>query len=264
MSSIAIAPSDPLTIYLGTGGAGLWSSSDGGMSWQKATDGVGGWQTIDNLTVDPTNPATVYTALPSVGVFVSRDRGRTWTNINNGAIPLQSFGSSVAIDPTDPSTLYLRAFKTYVSRNSGQTWSVIPAVSGSIIVGSESTLFVWSDSQVLRSDNRGGTWVQATNGLPALSPYQFIAMMRREPADGSLYLVVTTVTTTGPHTHEIYRSTDDGAFWTKLSSLSQGLSIRSLGTSVNRVYAGTNAGVYEMELPPLEPAGPRRRTVRRP
>ncbi len=49
-----------------------------------------------------------------------------------------------------------------------------------------------------------------------LSP-QFISLMRRDPADGGLTLMVTTVGSTGPHTYELYRSVDDGNSWTKLS-----------------------------------------------
>lgn len=260
MSSMAIAPSDPLTIYLGTGGAGLWSSSDGGVSWQKAADDIGGWQTIDNLAIDPTNPAVLYAALPSVGVFVSRDRGRTWTNINNGIIPSQGFGGSVIVHPSTPSTLYVRGFKSYVSRDYGQTWNEMAGVSGNIVVGSGSTLFVWSDRQILRSDDGGASWTRATAGLPALDPGQFISTVRREAADGALYLVITTVGTTGPHTYEIYRSMDEGGYWTRLNALPRGVTVGSIGTAENRVFVGTNVGVYEMEL---TPPGPRRRGVRR-
>jgi len=94
VGALAVAPSDPKVIYVGTGeadmrsdiaqGAGLFRSSDSGRSWQPI--GLDDSQQIGRILVDPTNPDAVlvaalghpYGANEARGVFRSIDGGKTW------------------------------------------------------------------------------------------------------------------------------------------------------------------------------------------
>src|SRR5580698_4409172 len=70
IGSVAIAPSDTETVYVGTGeannrqsssiGDGMWGSTDGGKTWTHL--GLDDTQSIARIVVDPTNPKTVYVA----------------------------------------------------------------------------------------------------------------------------------------------------------------------------------------------------------
>ena len=92
--AIAVAPSDPNVIYVGTGeanirgnvqpGNGIYKSTDAGKSWKHVLDQEG---QIGKIVVHPTNPDVAFAALlghafgpnPERGVYRTLDGGRTWT-----------------------------------------------------------------------------------------------------------------------------------------------------------------------------------------
>src|SRR5579884_3359517 len=113
VGAIAVAPSDPNVIYVGTGeadwredltsGDGMWRSTDGGRSWRHL--GLDNTRHIAVVRVHPANPDVVWVAAmghafgpnPTRGVFRSTDGGTTWQRVlfvddSTGAIDL-------ALDP---------------------------------------------------------------------------------------------------------------------------------------------------------------------
>jgi photosystem II stability/assembly factor-like uncharacterized protein len=94
IGAIAVAPSDPNTIYVGTGeadmrdsiqfGDGVYRSNDGGKTWKHV--GLEGTKQIGRIIVDPKNSNLVYVAAlgnaygPNAdrGVFRTHDGGVTW------------------------------------------------------------------------------------------------------------------------------------------------------------------------------------------
>ncbi|HXR98291.1 MAG TPA: hypothetical protein VN709_10670 [Terriglobales bacterium] len=120
IGAMAIAPSDPKIMYVGTGdsdprntvttGEGMYKSSDGGKTWQFV--GLGDTHIISWIVIDPQNPDVVYAAAlghlfgpnPDRGVFKSTDGGQNWKKIlfvdnNTGAITL-------AMNPGNPQVIY--------------------------------------------------------------------------------------------------------------------------------------------------------------
>ena len=95
IGALAVAPSAPDTIYVGSGestlrdsmgyGNGMYKSTDAGKTWTHI--GLDDTQHIGKIAVDPKNPNVVfvaaighlYAANPDRGVFRSRDGGKTWT-----------------------------------------------------------------------------------------------------------------------------------------------------------------------------------------
>ena len=109
VGAVAIAPSNPDVVYIGTGeseirgniiqGDGAYKSTDGGKTWTHI--GLTETQVISKIRVHPTNPDLVYVAAfghhaapnPERGVFRSKDGGKTWDKIlfrdnKTGAIEL--------------------------------------------------------------------------------------------------------------------------------------------------------------------------------
>src|SRR6201999_147568 len=87
IAGIALAPSDPATLYaLGSNTPGLTGcavvesisrSTDGGASWSKADTALKGSKIV-SLAVDPLDARTVY-AQTSRGLMKSTDGGVTWS-----------------------------------------------------------------------------------------------------------------------------------------------------------------------------------------
>jgi photosystem II stability/assembly factor-like uncharacterized protein len=125
VGALAIAPSNPDVIYVGTGqpqprydvisGDGVFRSSDGGKTWSKL--GLDATRHIGRILVDPRDADTVLVgALGHIfgpnrerGVFRSTDGGRTWTpslfiDENTGVVDLAS-------DPAQPDVVYAAAWQ---------------------------------------------------------------------------------------------------------------------------------------------------------
>jgi photosystem II stability/assembly factor-like uncharacterized protein len=127
IGAIAVAPSNPKVIYVGTGesdiradvitGDGVFRSDDAGKTWHAA--GLADTHTISGIVVDPHDPDIVYASSmghvfkPNAdrGVFKSTDGGKTWHKIlyvddNTGAIDL-------VMDPGNPRVLYASMWQAY-------------------------------------------------------------------------------------------------------------------------------------------------------
>jgi photosystem II stability/assembly factor-like uncharacterized protein len=161
IGDIAIAPSNPDILYVGTGEANNRQSSSFGDGMYRSTDagrtfthiGLRETQSIARIIVHPTNPDIVWVAAvghlfgPNAerGVFKTTNGGSTWTKVlyvdeNTGATEL-------AIDPSNPNLLFAA---TYQRRR-----------TACCFVGGGPGSGLW------RSDNGGDTWTRVTgNGLP--------------------------------------------------------------------------------------------------
>jgi len=161
IGAIAIAPSDPNVIYVGTGegcprgdidfGDGIYKSTDGGKTWKYL--GLADTRHIASIIVDPRNPSIVFVAAlghvygPNTerGVFRSEDGGKTWQKVLykdaiTGAIDL-------SMDPHNSRILFAALWQ--VRRT---PWSLASGGPG---------------SGLYRSTDGGDTWTHLEgHGLP--------------------------------------------------------------------------------------------------
>ncbi len=116
---LVIDPSNPATLYAGTGG-GVFKSTDGGASWSPANNGLNSAY-VTTLTIDPSKPATLY-AGSDRGVYKTTDSGESWSPASNG---LTGYVLTLTIDPSNPATIYAGTWGhgMYKSTNSGRIWN---------------------------------------------------------------------------------------------------------------------------------------------
>jgi len=237
IGAMAVAPSTPDVLYVGSGestprdstgyGNGVYKSADGGRSWTHL--GLEGTQHIGKIAVDPRNPDVVfvaamgslYSANRERGVYRSRDGGRSWEQVlykdeNVGAV-------EVVIDPTNSHVVYAGLWNTR-----RPPWFTYAPTNG-------------PGGGIFKSTDGGATWKALTVGLPkegigrtgiavsASNPRRVYAvvdcLVPETPAAGAPAAPRAAPAAEGrggqqgpPGQGGFFRSDDGGATWARLSS----------------------------------------------
>ena len=163
IGAVALAPSDPNIVWIGTGEANIFRSSQSGIGVYKSVDGGKTWTpmglagtgTIARIAVHPANPDIVYVAASGCewttnaarGVYKTTDGGRTWAKVlyadeGTGAIDLR-------MDPQDPNTLYAALWQRMRKKWNDPRNDAASKSSG-----------------IFKSVDGGATWASANAGLP--------------------------------------------------------------------------------------------------
>jgi len=125
--SIAIAPTSPDTVFVGTapllGRSHIFRTTDAGTSWTDVTGILPDRYPMD-IAIDPSQSSTVYVAFggfDTAHVFKSTDAGTTWDDIT-GILP-DVPATALIVDPVNPSIVYAGTdIGVFVSTNSGGEW----------------------------------------------------------------------------------------------------------------------------------------------
>lgn len=219
VSAVAVAPSDPRVVWVGTGYANIWEgvgfhipvrgrgvyrSRDGGERWSEV--GLAFGESISRIAIHPRDANTAYVAVAGSltreseqrGIYKTTDGGRSWRRVLfvNG----WTGGEDLAIDPTNPSVVYATMQQRALS---GVGLSLRGPGSG-----------------VFKSTDGGETWRRIMKGLPvghlgrctiavsASNPSIFYAVVQYTARDSLM----------PPDRSEwyaLYRSDDGGESWTR-------------------------------------------------
>jgi photosystem II stability/assembly factor-like uncharacterized protein len=205
IGALAVAPSDPNVIYVGTGegiqrpdlstGDGVYKSVDAGKSWTHL--GLRDGQQISAIIVDPHDSARVFVAVlghpygpnEERGVFRSSDGGTTWQKVlykdaDTGAIAL-------AFDPTNSQTIYADLFASRQAPWENGDW-----------FGPNSGLY--------KSTDGGTTWTRLQNGMPA-GPVGRIGFGISASQPSRLFALI------DAKDGGVFRSDDAGQSWRKVN-----------------------------------------------
>jgi photosystem II stability/assembly factor-like uncharacterized protein len=135
ISSVAVAPSDPLTIYVGTNDGNVQVTRDGGTTWTVSTAGLAN-RYITNFAIDrldPTRGLITHSGNSATHVYLTTNAGQTWTSVT-GSLPNMPVNAVVMIDD-GPNHFFIGtdagAFET---TDGGLTWSSSPAGMPNVIV----------------------------------------------------------------------------------------------------------------------------------
>jgi len=129
----------PKTFYIGAAGGGVWKTTNGGITWQSASSGLGS-ETIGDLAVAPSDSQIVWAGTGEKnslrsqywgdGVYKSMDGGKKWAKM--GLADSKSIGR-IIIHPTGADTVYVAALGhlwgpnnergIYKTTDGGKTWT---------------------------------------------------------------------------------------------------------------------------------------------
>ena len=148
MGALAIAPSDTMQVWAGTGeqnsrntiepGGGVYKSTDGGLTWKLM--GLEKTQHIGRIVVNPTNPNIVYVAAlgaawksnPERGLYKTEDGGQTWKLVK--FVSDKAGFIDVALDPKNPNVVWASAWERvrgpYFLRSGGPGSALFKSTDG--------------------------------------------------------------------------------------------------------------------------------------
>jgi len=227
VGALAIAPSDPRILYVGTGqiqarydvasGDGVFRSDDGGKTWRHL--GLEATRAIGRILVDPRDPnVALVAALGHIfgpnrerGVFRTTDGGKTWTHVL--FVDEDTGGADLAADPENPAVIYAALWHV---RNYPWLSYFEPAVG--------------PGSGLYKSADGGRSWSRLRGGLPSGDVGRIGLAAARGGRVWALVDAAAAPDGTGPA--GLYRSDDSGASWTRVNA-TQGLA----GSYMNRLTA---------------------------
>jgi photosystem II stability/assembly factor-like uncharacterized protein len=228
IGAVAVAPSDPKVVWVGTGeandrnssgwGAGVYRSTDAGGSFAPA--GLAKSRTIARVVVHPKDPATAWAAamgdlwVPGGerGLYKTSDAGKTWTRVlgASGAAAEHVGCGDVAVDPANPDVLYAAL---YARRRT--PWSF--AWGTSVTAGQDA-------GGIFKSADGGATWRKLSGGLPPRTGRIGLDVFRKDPR--TVYAIVQTeeggtagIDDVRSKAGGVFRSDDAGATWTRANPL---------------------------------------------
>jgi len=239
IGAVAVAPSDPKVVWVGTGeadnrqssswGDGIYKSVNSGLTWTKM--GLAETRHIGKIVVDPADPNVVWVAAvghlwgsnAERGVYKTTDGGATWQRVlykdeNTGAIDL-------VMDPHDRNIVFAAMYQ-----RQRKGWGFNGGGPG---------------SGIYRTTDGGATWAETGNGLPRTDKGRIgLALSAR---DSRMVYAVVEAEPTGMG--GVFRSTNRGDSWEHLSTMNPRPMYYSRiyldPKDSNRVYLmGSNRGLW--------------------
>jgi photosystem II stability/assembly factor-like uncharacterized protein len=252
ITSLAIDPKQPRTVYLGAAQGGVWRTTDAGGSWQPMTDDAP-TQAIGAVAIDPNNSNIIYAGTGEgnlsgdsffgMGILKSVDGGLTWVNLARETFVGLSF-SNLVIDRQNTNILYASIATgvgggisrnpiagspgIYKSTDSGVSWTnvfkigePIPFRATDIEIDPSdsrilySTFFNSGTTGVFKTTDAGQSWSEVTGGLPRQSVSRVdIGIAPSNP--NVLYASVGS--SSSGDLQGIFRSTNKGGTWASVSN----------------------------------------------
>ncbi len=210
IGDIALAPSNPEVIYVGTGeslkkarnftmpGTGIYRSDDGGEHWKNI--GLSDAWHIGEIVVHPENPDIVLVAVlghfwssnKHRGIFKTIDGGKTWSHVLY--IDEKTGANDITFSLADPNKLY------------ATTWEMHPDVNG-------------AQSGIFTSIDGGTTWQKAVKGITIDDHTGRIGIAAsHQNADKAYAFINQRNRPSDRGAGEIYKTTDGGMTWQKTHS----------------------------------------------
>ncbi len=212
IGDIALAPSNPNIIYVGTGeslrknrnftmsGTGVYRSNNGGKTWQHL--GLENTWHIGEITVHPTNPDIVFVAVlgkfwttgNAKGLYRSTNGGKDWERVLY--VNDNTRANDVVIAPSNPNIIYASMWENDI------TQPLMESVYG-------------QKSSIYKSEDGGTNWQKIANGLPTHNKIGRIGLAVSFQNPNKVYALMDNRDNKRMEAAEVYKTEDGGALWQK-------------------------------------------------
>lgn len=262
--------SQPGVVYAGTQPAGLFRSEDWGQTWAPV-EGLnrhetqptwsmtgGGASSLNSIEIDPREAKRMYAAVSAGGSFVTEDGGETWTIISTTAVPTndKALAWSAEMEREMQGDTPLAAITPPAREVPEGVDPLAIDEMHKMRIDEKQPDRVWTQTHVgvFRSDDRGRTWMDVTDGLPSFHGFP-IAVTKQNP--DAVYVVPLAMSGLYDNFRvadgqlAVYRTTDAGSSWQPMTNglpgphdyqsvYREGLSTD--GLAQEGVYMGTSNG----------------------
>jgi photosystem II stability/assembly factor-like uncharacterized protein len=249
--SLVVDPSNPDRFYFGTLDGQIYTSADGGKTWEYLYNFQRPKLFVDHIIVDPRDSKTLYVAAhrhkEPGGFFKSTDGGHKWhesSELRNEAL------HSLTQSDSNPDVLIAGTFNgIFRSDNSGDSWTQLPTQSTpgllhveSLAIDPRTTNTIYAGTWYLpyKSTDGGKTWRSIKNGIIDDSD---IFAINIDPRDAN-HVIASACS-------GIYETRNAGDSWKKVQGIpSQSRRTRTIvqhPTIPGLVFAGTTEGFWRSE-----------------
>jgi photosystem II stability/assembly factor-like uncharacterized protein len=217
-------------LFAATLDGGIFASSDSGVSWNPANEGLGGNTFFISFTV---NGSDLITGTPNGNVFLSTNNAVNWTSIGTGLpsaniLCLLAIGTNIFVGTNAG---------LFISNNNGASW--VPSNTGLTsptiysLAASGTNIFAGTNNGIFLSSNNGTGWTPINTGLP-VSPILSLAINGSKILAGTYY--------------GVFLSVDNGSNW---FTFNQPLATPIYGLAIHGsdAYVGTQGmGIWSRTL----------------
>ena len=230
IAGVAADPNDPNTIYIAAAGGGVWKTTNAvtagsGLTWTPLTDSQASLS-MGAIAISPSNPLVIYAGTGEAnnsgdsnygrGILISVDGGASWVlRQGPGSIFNRMATGAIAVHPTDPNTAYAAM---HAGIENGVTG--IPGI--------------------YKTTDGGVTWTNTTSGISTTQSYSDVQIDMTTPS--TLYMAI------GPSfnatVNGVYRSTNSGTSWTKLTNAPDGATNSNVGRISLAVSKSNSLVIY--------------------
>lgn len=214
------------SLYAGTDGAGIFSTSDGGNTWTAKNSGLTNLR-INAIAFDTTG--TLYAGSKSLLLFTSADSGNNWASHNAGGT-----GNSISSITVLGNNIFAgeAGDGVFLSTNSGNSWAEKGLCCASVLsLCSDTNGYIYAGTNaqtVYRSVSPFSVWTKMNTGIPTNPVRALISY-------GSLLIA-------GTYGSGIYISNNHGSSWTSANTGLGDLNVISLVSNGQKMFAGTESG----------------------
>jgi len=193
-TDVVIDPTTPATAYaaigniFGAAANGVYKSTDSGATWARA----GNFPTFPasnvgriNLAIAASSSTTVYAGVQDTNtfglldVFKTTNGGTSWSGLGSTGLDCDGqcwYDMYLAVDPTNPNTVYFGGLSVFKSTNGGTSFSNIGGSTRCEVLhcdhhgfafqpGSATTFYDGNDGGIYKTTDGGATWTTLNTNL---------------------------------------------------------------------------------------------------